>query len=375
MNGLVKIILLSGIFTASFFSPLVFSHDDIPSNLGGSISSDGSKPIRSDSHAPIGMMAEHTHKKGEWMLSYRFQHMSMENNLIDDNEVTPEEIVSTISNRFFGSPMQPSTLRVVPTNMAMDMHMFGGMFAPTDWLTLMVMSMYVEKSMDHITFMGGIGTTRLGTFTTKSSGFGDTKITSLFEVYHGGHHRFQLNAGLSLPTGSITERGTVLTPLGTISSVRLPYPMQLGSGTYDLLPGIVYAGNDDMWSWGAQYTGAIRLDENDAGYSLGDKHVFTSWVSYSWFNWLSTSFRLQGERQGSIDGIDPNIVAPVQTADPENQGGETLSVLFGFNLAGQAGMLGGHRLAFEIGFPVHQDLNGPQLETEATITLGWQYAY
>lgn len=374
MNSL-KFILLSGIFTVLSFSTLVFAQDDVPSTVGRHISSHGAKHVRSASHAPIGVMAEHTHQKGEWMLSYRFQHMSMKGNLIDDNKVTPEKIVSTVPNRFFGSPMQPPTLRVVPTGMTMDMHMFGGMFASTDWLTLMVMGMYVEKSMDHITFMGGTGTTRLGTFTTKSNGYGDTKVMGMLDVYRAGNHRVQLYAGFSLPTGSITEQGKILTPSGTNSLVRLPYTMQLGSGTYDLLPGIVYAGNHDKWSWGAQYTGTIRLGKNDEDYSLGDKHMLTSWVSYRWFNWFSTSFRVQGEKLGRIEGIDPNIIAPVQTADPDYQGGKTLSVLFGLNLASQTGPLRGHRFAFEAGFPVHQDLNGPQLGTDAVVTLGWQYAF
>ncbi len=47
----------------------------------------------------------------------------------------------------------------------------------------------------------------------------------------------------------------------------------------------------------------------------------------------------------------------------------------GFNLMGQRGGLRGHRLAFELGVPVYQDLNGPQLETNWTATLGWQLAF
>ena len=36
--------------------------------------SPGSRP---DSHAPIGVMGDHAHKTGEWMLSYRFMAMDM----------------------------------------------------------------------------------------------------------------------------------------------------------------------------------------------------------------------------------------------------------------------------------------------------------
>ena len=67
--------------------------------------------------------------------------------------------------------------------------------------------------------------------------------------------------------------------------------------------------------------------------------------------------------------------APVQTADPDNHGGETLEALFGVNLAGQSGWQKGHRIAAEIGLPLYRDLNGPQLETDLTLTLGWQKAF
>ncbi len=356
-------------------STVACAHEGSAPAAGMDINQNRMKPVYADSHAPIGVMAEHMHKAGEWMLSYRFKHMSMQDNLMDDSSVTPEKIVTTVPNRFFGLPMQPPTLRVVPVEMTMDMHMFGGMYAPTDWLTLMLMGMYMEKSMDHVTFAGPAGTTSLGTFTTVSAGFGDTRLTGMFRLYNDGMHRLQLNAGLSLPTGSTTECDTILTPLGTMPTTRLPYPMQLGSGTYDLLPGLVYGGQYEAWGWGAQYTGTFRIGTNSEQYSLGDKHMITAWGSYRWQPWLSTSVRLEAEYSGRIDGIDPEIVAPVQTADPDNQGGRNVSLLFGFNLAGQPGLLRGHRLALEGGFPVYQNLNGPQMESEFVLTAGWQYAF
>ena len=90
-------------------------------------------------HAPIGVMGDHMHKKGEVMFSYRFMRMNMAGSRIGTDPATPEEIVTTVPNRFFGNPMQPPTLRVVPLEMTMDMHMVGAMYAPTDWLTLMAM--------------------------------------------------------------------------------------------------------------------------------------------------------------------------------------------------------------------------------------------
>ena len=95
-----------------------------------------------DGHAPLGVMGDHTHNTGEWMFSYRYMHMSMQGNRSGDERISADEIVTTQANPFFGAPMQPPTLRVVPTEMNTDMHMLGAMYAPADWLTVMVMSSY-----------------------------------------------------------------------------------------------------------------------------------------------------------------------------------------------------------------------------------------
>jgi len=344
--------------------------DENHNNIEFNIDNGELKPINANGHAPIGVMGEHMHKKGEWMASYRFQHMSMEGNRIGTTGVSPEFIVTNVANRF--SP--PATLRVVPTKMTMDMHMFGAMYAPTDWVTLMFMGMYMEKSMDHITFQGGSGTTRRGTFTTTSSGIGDTKITGLFRISKSHTHLMCLNAGISLPTGDTDKRDTILTPGGASNNVVLPYGMQLGSGTFDILPGVTYNGKIDKLSWGAQYTGTFRTG-NHKGYSLGDIHQITSWLSYQPQPSISVSTRLAYKNEDKIDGIDERISLPVQTADPDKYGGDTINLYFGLNLVGQTGVLRGHRLSLEAGIPVHQDLNGPQMETDYAITAGWQFAW
>ncbi len=329
-----------------------------------------------DNHAPIGVMGDHMHKKGDFMLSYRFMHMNMDGNRTGTNRIDPVTIATTESNRFSGVAGQPPTLRVVPTDMTMDMHMLGGMYAPTDWLTLMAMANYLEKDMSLITFAGGAGTNILGRFSTASNGWGDTKITSLIRLFEDDTHHVHLNLGLSLPTGSIDETDTVLAPSGATPNLRLPYAMQLGTGTYDLLPGITYTAHKGAWGWGAQYAAEIRLEsENDEGYAWGYKHSLTAWGSYEWAPWISTSTRLTGYTQESINGIDPQIVAPVQTADPDNYGGDVLEFSLGANLIGTKGVLKDHRLAFEVTAPLYRDLNGPQLETDWTLTVGWQYAF
>ncbi|MEP1142746.1 MAG: transporter [Henriciella sp.] len=338
---------------------------------------DGAHVTYATDHAPIGVMADHRHKKGEWMASYRYMYMEMSGNRDGSDEISPEEIVTTAPNPFANPPMMPPTLRVVPTDMPMQMHMVGGMYGLTDRITLMAMGMYVSQEMDHITFQGAMGTTRLGEFTTETSGIGDTTIGAIIGLDDGSYEHRQINLGLavSLPTGSIEGTDQILTPMGTTPSPRLPYPMQLGSGTFDLKPSLTARTRVGKWSYGAQASAVIRLDENDDGYTLGDIAKATGWLAYEAQPWVSFSGRLKARSVGQIDGTDALIRAPVQTADPDNHGGETVEVLAGINLAGQEGWQRGHRLSAEIGLPVLRDLNGPQLETDLTLTLGWQKAF
>lgn len=349
-------------------APSVFAHDGKPA-------------IRSDGHAPIGVMGDHMHKKGEWMVSYRYMRMFMDGNRIGNDRVTPQQIVTTVPNSNpvvtpGGATVVPPVLRVVPTQMIMDMHMFGAMYAPTDNITLMAMLPYLRKNMDHVTFGPGAGTNVVGGFTTTSEGVGDFKFSGLFRLYDDKTHHVHLNMGVSAPTGSIKERDTIFDPFRRTPTVRLPYAMQLGTGTWDLLPGITYTGRAGDLSWGAQYRAEIRLqDENDQGYAWGDKHMVTGWLAYQWAPWISTSVRTNFTTQDEIDGRDPLIGGPVQTAHPEFFGGERLEIFGGVNLTGQSGALRGHRLALEVGGPVYQDLNGPQMEQDWSFMLGWQKAF
>ncbi|MEO0698845.1 MAG: hypothetical protein AAFY81_03905, partial [Pseudomonadota bacterium] len=245
-------------------------------------------------HAPIGVMGDHRHAKGEWMISYRFMHMDMAGIQIGTDSVTPEEVATTIPNIFFGAEGQPPTLRIVPTSMRMDMHMAGAMYGLSDQVTLMVMGNYITKEMDHITFQGGMGTTQLGTFRTRTANLGDTKVAALIGLTDTVH----INAGISLPTGTITEEDDILTPMGANPTVRTPYPMQIGSGTFDLEPGITYRDQNDRFGWGAQVKGVIRLGDNDEGYSFGNKAMVTIWGAAALSPGVSVSGRVQAETLG-----------------------------------------------------------------------------
>ena len=335
------------------------------------LSANAQEAFRADDHAPIGVMADHYHEAGEVMFSYRYMSMSMQGNQDGSNNLSPDQIATTVPNRFFGNPGQPPTLRIVPTEMTMDMHMLGAMFAPSDRLTLMTMLTYVDKEMQHLTYQGGMGTTVLGGFTTKTSGIGDTTLAALIRLRETQTNRLHATLGVSAPTADIDEIGTILAPTGMTPTIRVPYPMQLGSGTYDVIGGLTYSRFFDRWSWGSQWRSTIRTGTNDRGYTLGDEHRLTGWYSRLLSPQFSWSARLEYFDRGNIDGMDPMIMGPVQTADPARQGAMRLDAALGINFATESG----HRIALEYVIPVDQDLNGPQLETDDMLTLGYQYSF
>ncbi len=328
-----------------------------------------------DSHAPIGIMGDHMHKEGEWMLSYRVMSMTMSGNRRGTDFIANDTLVTEVPNRFADQPMMPPTLRVAPEEMTTDMHMVGVMYAPSDKLTLMAMLHYLDKSMTLTTYRGMMGTEALGRFTSASSGVGDTRVSALYRLLDTEHHSLHLNLGLSIPTGATDKNGIVLTPMNTRPEVRLPYGMQLGSGTWDVMPGLTYNGRNDDWSWGAQSLAVVRTGDNDEGYSLGNELTLNGWVQYALTRGLSAGLGARYDRSTKIDGMDDQIMLPVQTADPDNYGRRQWSLSTSLNWVIQRGPLRNHRVALEYLTPVRQDVNGVQMDMESMWTLGYQKAF
>lgn len=330
---------------------------------------------RPDAHAPISIMGDHTHRQGEWMASYRFMRMDMSGMRNGSESVASAEVFA-------------ANYTVTPLEMTMDMHMAGLMWAPSEQWTLMAMVNYLDISMDHQIFPMAAPLINLNggseTFTTGSNGFGDTKVSALYTFPSKAGQQLHMGLGLSLPTGSIDEQDLIPGPGGRIPRV-MPTPMQLGSGTFDFEPSLTYNRQYSLWSFGLQGRGVLRLeDENDRGYRRGHRFIVQSWVqrklSDSWNVGAGLSYSWEGELKGAQDGVATNPpFAPsrrtVTTAFGENFGGEQIEALVGINFLVPEGPWAGHRLALDWRLPLHLDLNGYQLETDSTITVGWQKAW
>ncbi|NOX91937.1 MAG: hypothetical protein GXP18_05665 [Gammaproteobacteria bacterium] len=323
--------------------------------------------------ATSSMHIHHEHGTGGFMFEYKFMRMNMKGLLDGTNNVSSNSISAAQTGSMGPSP--GFDYRMSPTKMTMDMHMFMGMYGISEKTSIMGMFHYLNNDMDMVMHMpmGNM----FGSMDT--SGIGDTR----FDVMHQVNHQLTTSLGLSIPTGSINEKITMImngtnsstgAPLPTVVNgpMQAPYPMQLGSGTYDLVPAVTYNKSLDLWNIGGQATYTLRTGENDNQYTLGDQLEITAWGTYSVSQGFTLSSRINILDWGKINGQSPDInplLSP--TADPDATGGTRVDLLFG--ISGHINKY--HMLSLEVGAPVYQDLNGPQLKTDTMYAVSYQYIY
>ncbi|VAW68956.1 hypothetical protein MNBD_GAMMA09-1929 [hydrothermal vent metagenome] len=293
--------------------------------------------------APIGIMDSHVHPEGSWMMSYSVMQMTMKDNLDGADRASvplPGYMVS-------------------PLSMDMTMHMLGLMYGYTDRLTLMIMLPVKNYSMENMVNMSG------DLFTAESSGAGDLSLSALYKA----SDNWVSKIGISVPTGSIDEKDVL--PSSGGNAVQLPYPMQQGSGSFDITAAASYLKNKNMNSWGSQAEAVIRLNDNDRDYRLGNQIELNGWYSYGLSMKSSLSLRVKLLSWGNIRGADVALnPGAVPTADSKLRAGTRADVLLGFNYNLSSDVL----IGVEAGIPVYQKLDGPQLETDLVMQLGLQYS-
>lgn len=294
-------------------------------------------------HAPIGVMGDHNHLTGEWMVGYRFTQMSMENPLLGTDEI-------------FASAM------MAPSKMTKQMQMLGLMYGVTDKLTMVIGTSHVKATMDHVMKSG------MEASTVQAKGMGDSKVTALYTLYQTANSKLLGNVSLNLPTGSIEQRGD--TPME--ANQLLSYAMQPGSGTFAVTTKLTYTYNTENWAAGAQVSTMLRTGQNNNGYTLGDKTEFTVWAAKNLTHDLSFSLRLDANKWG---GVSADFDIYPELAMENLRGGERVDLLAGLNFIMPSGPLKGNRLAVEFGKPLYQDVNGAATESDYRMTVGWQLAF
>lgn len=335
-------------------------------------------------HAPAGVMFSHMLlNPGDFMVGYRYRYGRQAGNTLDGTNSVDDQFI--VNNGCSDNPCQ-----LMSDYMTMNMHMLNIMYAPTDWLNLMLMPQFMDMDMELRELEGapppdpdanGGHNHGSGNAVHATGGVGDTGLFALVKLYHSGRHHLHMGLGVTAPTGDsdIVVEGQEINPddpnFG--SALLIHYGMQLGSGTWDFVPSVTYTGQLDQWSWGGQVNGVVRLeDENNAGFAFGDRLEATAWGSYGIFPWLSASVRgiysVQGSVRGRYEGATTNS-APVDF--PENYGGRYWDVGFGLDAAIPLASLEATRFSFEWIQPIEDDVNGIQLEREGALAVNWSVKF
>ncbi len=306
---------------------------------------------RPDGHAPISIMGDHYHSKGDWMFSYRYMPMHMEGNLQGKDDIDDASIYKNYM--------------AAPQNMKMHMHMLGIMYAPSDRYTLMFMTNVLNNEMSLKTRMGM-------DFETASSGFGDMSLSALIKVLHKTQNSFHVNVGMSIPTGNIEQSDN--TPM--MDDARLAYPMQLGSGTWDPYLGFTYFGMSTHVSWGLQSLYKFRLGENSQKYTLGNRYDLNGWLAFKVTDYFSLSTSINYYDLEGIEGKDQTMNPMMMPLfNTQNSGKKQVDLGLGINFLVLKGAFRDLRLAAELKHPIYQKVEGVQMKTSSIATLGVQYSF
>jgi hypothetical protein len=257
--------------------------------------------------------------------------------------------------------------------MTMTMHMLDLMYAVNDSTTLMLMPQYMTMDMRLRELAGrpppipGIHEHHHGMHV--SGAVGDTLVAGLFNLRATPTQALHASLAISVPTGKTDLRyRRQFQNDGGLQH----YDMQSGSGTWDLLPALTWTGTASAWYFGAQISGTRRLESrNGTGYRLGDHVQVSGWTTRALSARLSASLRAVWQHKGAIRGAFNAYNAASGPMDfPANSGGRFVDVGLGLNLD-----LAGSLLAVEWLAPVHEDVNGFQLERQGTLSASWSYNY
>ena len=331
--------------------------------MGASSNSYHTTHSHHSSYGPVGVMGDHLHHKGGVMISVSSMNMGMEGNRIGTEEIQNSVIYENYM--------------VAPQQMGMTMYMLGAMYAPDDRLTFMFMQNFVRKNMDlssqpmSTMSMDKMQTSQPQEFSTAASGFGDMQIQALVGIFQNKDASLHLNTGISLPVGNMEQRDD--TPM--MNNSKLPYAMQLGSGTFDLITGATFKKELSLLSLGSQFLVTIRTGRNDYNYRFGNSYLLNLWGSYPIIEQLSLSARLSGMLNDPINGTDSDLnPMMVPTANTSNYGGRLVRSFAGINLSfPENSRFSDLLLGSEIGTNIFEDYNGIQMHEKITYNLSLKY--
>ena len=272
-----------------------------------------------------------------------------------------------------GSPRTASNYPVVPTEITQKIHAFSTGYRFSESFSVSVSVPMIEQHTDHLSIVPGFSEFKIST-----DGIGDIALNGSYILPSSGSQIYSVNVGVSLPTGSIDEVGdTPRNGPGTFE--RLPYTMQLGSGTYDLLLSTNFSNSGQVIDYGGSLNSTIRQGTNDNDYRLGNNFGLRGWARYRWNQRFQPGIAVSFRHTDDIQGMDLGLTVPgpfpfpASITDPDNFGGRKAKVGLNARICAQESC--NLNFLFEINKPFYQDLNGIQVKEKTEIALSAKFSF
>lgn len=297
-------------------------------------------------------------------VGYRFARVKAQGLLIGSRDARPRTVRDSL----------PLDYEETPRALELSIHTIELAWAPHPRTTLALQVPFAKRELETLEASGARRE-------DQTEGLGDVGLALVVPFIRRGRESSHVHVGFDFPSGSYRKRDR-----DGVGDVRLPYDLQLGNGTVDFEWGWTYRGERDRFAWGGQALGRHPLGRNGLDYREGSRFEASIWGGVRIVAGLSASLRTQWQKQNNHENWDksfrrsgvPRDSRIEDVVDPAENGkarGGT-RFLLGPGLAYDlSGRLAGNRFSVELALPVHQDLDGPQLEQDWILTTGWQWAF
>lgn len=317
----------------------------------------------------LGVEIEDIVEKNRWFLAYDLKYLDVGQYQQGTNRLSFDDVQFNP-----GETRTDSNYPIVPTFIRQTVHAFSFGREFSSEFSVGVNIPYVMQSTQHISIVP-----EFAEFTLRSGSVGDISIIGQYHLTRSAASHTTVGFGISMPTGSINQTGD--TPrAGTGTLERLPYTMQIGSGTYDLLANLSYEQDAGEWALGIEGSTTIRTGRNANAYRLGNNYGITLTARFKGWSAVRPGLSVSLRTTERIQGRDESLVIQgspfpfgASITDPDNFGGEKVKI--GGNVRVCLIKVCSLSLNFKGAVPIYQNLNGIQPRERFSLSSAINYSF
>lgn len=309
-----------------------------------------------------------------WQFDYRFVDVRFEGYRQGSRDLGLEEVLFRP-----GEQRTTQNFPVVPIRMVQRVHVVDVSRELSPQWRVSARLPFVQQRTQHVSIIPGYDA-----FAIETGGLGDVSLLVSRQAQSTPTRGASFTLGLTLPSGSIDQVGD--TPRGDGLEV-VPYTMQLGSGTTDVLGGVSYSGRRGdqprlgQVTWALSSHGRMRLGANERQYRLGHQLTTDAQVGVRPWPRLWPSVGVAWQWSGRISGGDESLMVPgpfpypAPVTNPTMYGGTHVSLRLGLEMpvhSTQGSREARSAVTFTAARRVYAWLHGPQPPENWRLIAGWR---